>query len=222
MERSKLINIIAAVGLTSLVLLTFVGFSFKDSWGATDPTPVVEETTLVTNDQLAVDAATPITPTLTMADPQALQAQNAELQALLEQMVQREAEYQTRLQEANATILATPPSIAADPPQGSQLQAYQAQNAQLQEALALMQSREAEYQAQLEAANQQIQQQQQQAATVVNTSAAPASNGNPSNQGWTDDDDDDDDHDEDHDDDHDDDRDDNDRDDDDDREGDDD
>lgn len=168
MDRTKLINIMAALSLTSIVILTFIGFSFSDRLFSPDSTTPEAPLSEVAPPVVNVDPAGNV-----VADPaqaqqaqiEALQNRNAEMEALLEQMVQREVEYQNRLQEANGTILNNAPAAPAAPSltqptvgQDASLQAYQAQNEQLREAVAIMQTREAEYQAQLAAANAQRQQ----------------------------------------------------------------
>lgn len=213
MERTKIINILAALSLTGIVLLTFVGFSLSDGlFTNAQPAPVPEEAVL----QNITDVATNANAPSMASNPQleALQTRNAEMESLLQEMAQRESEYQNRLREANQAILnVNPPApdlnvTTADPQQNSQLQAYQAQNEQLKQALEVMQAREAEYQAQIEAANALLQQQQAAPAAQAITVAQPAS---ATGQGHYEDDDDDDhddydddDYDDDHDDDHDD------------------
>ncbi len=222
MDRTKLINVMAALSLTSIVILTFIGFSFSDRLFSSDTTAAeaaVSEQAPSLMDVVGNVVADPANdPKLAQQTQiEALQNRNAEMEALLEQMVQREVEYQNRLREANGTILSNAPaapSLTSNQPaagQDASLQAYQAQNQQLREALAVMQTREAEYQAQLEAANAQRQQLVQPSDAAQPAVNNVAGNNYDDDDDYYDDDDyddddyDDDDDDDDYDDDHDDD-----------------
>jgi chromosome segregation ATPase len=91
------------------------------------------------------------------AQQDALLAQQAALEQELQVMRQREAEYNAEIEDANNTIAELTDALAA----GQSLNQAQMAQAQqtiegLRNSLAVMQTREAEYTAQIEAANQSI------------------------------------------------------------------
>jgi hypothetical protein len=194
MNNTKLINTLAAVSLTILILVVAIGFG----WRQGDETAAELDGTGTVGSAASAEAGGDAfaAPADLMAK-QALEAQLTQMNATIEVMQAREAEFQAQIETANGLLANS--GGGTDP-------AVTQQMADLQANLAIMQQREAEYRAQLELANQRLQAQ----ATAVTQaqSAAPAAsfNEHDDDDDDRDDDYDDDEHeDDDHDDDHDDD-----------------
>lgn len=152
MNNTKLVNTLAALSFTALILVVLVGFGWRNSSATADATTA--------DNALAAPAD--------VVEKQALESELVQMQAAIELMQTREQEYQAQIETANALLTsgaATSPDTAA----------LQQQLTAQQQALAVMQAREQEYQAQIALANQRLAAQQQQtAAPVVVQQPAPA------------------------------------------------
>jgi hypothetical protein len=98
-RNPRLKNILAAGGLTALVLITLLALVGADARRllAGDDSPALQAGQLLLPAPDSLDGA---------PDPAALQTQNAELQAAVQTLLEREAAYQARLDEANQAIQA--------------------------------------------------------------------------------------------------------------------
>lgn len=164
MNNTKLINTLAAVSLTVLILVVAIGFG----WRQGDETAAELDGTGTMGSAASAEAGGDAfaAPADLMAK-QALEAQLTQMNATIEVMQAREAEFQAQIETANGLLANS--GGGTDP-------AVTQQMADLQANLAIMQQREAEYRAQLELANQRL---QAQATAVTQTqSAAPATSFN--------------------------------------------
>ncbi|MBK8430142.1 MAG: hypothetical protein IPL28_02085 [Chloroflexi bacterium] len=203
MNNTKLINTLAAVSLTILILVVAVGFG----WRQGDETAAELESTGTVGSAASAEGGDAFAAPAELMAKQALEAQLTQMNATIEVMQAREAEFQAQIETANGLLANSGGAGGTDPdPILTQ------QMADLQANLAIMQQREAEYRAQLELANQRLQAQAT-AVTQAQSAAAPATSFTAQdddedegdeyeNEGGEHEDEGEDDHDDDHDDDH--------------------
>ncbi len=162
MNNTKLINTLAAVSLTILILVVAVGFG----WRQGDETAAELESTGTVGSAASAEGGDAFAAPADLMAKQALEAQLTQMNATIEVMQAREAEFQAQIETANGLLANSGGGTAPDPILTQQMTDLQAN-------LAIMQQREAEYRAQLELANQRLQAQAT-AVTQAQSAAAPA------------------------------------------------
>ncbi|MDA0243039.1 MAG: hypothetical protein OT477_06460 [Chloroflexi bacterium] len=162
MNNTKLINTLAAVSLTILILVVAVGFG----WRQGDETAAELESTGTVGSAASAEGGDAFAAPTDLMAKQALEAQLTQMNATIEVMQAREAEFQAQIETANGLLANSGAGTAPDPILTQQMTDLQAN-------LAIMQQREAEYRAQLELANQRLQAQAT-AVTQAQSAAAPA------------------------------------------------